>query len=323
MDTIKQSTLHQGDMPKRNLPRDVFLHLFAIVTLYWSAISFITLCWQYVNYFFPDVLNYSYGFTGSMRFALASLFIVFPLFILVSWFLNKIYTRESSVRESKVRKWLIYLTLFITALVIIGDLVFVINTFLNGEITTRFILKAFSIIVVAGVIFGYYLDDVRRNTPSKSAKYFAGASAVIILILVVGAFFIVGSPMTARSAQFDQQRVNDLQGIQYQIINYWQRKGQMPQSLTDLNDSISGYAAPTDPQTNQSYEYTVKNSNTLIFELCTTFNLSSKALNPMPKTAPVYQGREYIQNWDHTAGRVCFERTIDKQLYPPIANPIK
>src|SRR5258706_13559775 len=150
----------QTQAPKRNLPRDVFLHLFAIVTLYWSAISFITLCWQYINYFFPDVLNYNYGFSSSMKFAMASLFIVFPLFILVSWFLNNIYTKESEVRESKIRKWLIYLTLFITALVIIGDLVFVINTFLSGEITVRFILKSLSILLVAVVIFWYYLDDV-------------------------------------------------------------------------------------------------------------------------------------------------------------------
>ncbi len=307
----------QTQMPKRNLPRDVFLHLFAMVTLYWSAISFITLCWQYINYFFPDALNYNYGFTNSMRFALASLVIVFPLFLLVSWVLNKIYSKESEVRESKIRKWLIYFTLFITALVIIGDLVFVINIFLNGEITTRFILKALSIILVASVIFGYYLDDVRRNNTSKLAKTFAWVSGLIILALVIGAFFIVGSPMKARSAQFDQQRVNDLQNIQGQVLNYWQRKGAMPQNLADLNDSISGYVAPKDPQTKNSYEYNLKDSTNLSFELCATFNLPSMTSAVGPKSMPVYPG-DFSQNWDHEAGRICFERTIDQQLYPPI-----
>ena len=152
---MENNIINSNSMPKRNLPRDVFLHLLAMVTLYWSAVSFITLCWQYINYFFPDALNYNYGFTNSMRFALASLFIVFPVFILVSWFLNNIYAKESQVRESKVRKWLIYLTLFVAALVIIGDLIFVINTFLGGEITMRFILKALSVLVVAAIIFGY------------------------------------------------------------------------------------------------------------------------------------------------------------------------
>lgn len=303
--------------PKRNLPRDVFLHLFAIVTLYWSAVSFITLCWQYVNYFFPDVLYYSYGFSGPMRFALASLFIVFPLFLLVSWLLNTIYAKEAGVRESKIRKWLIYLTLFITALVIIGDLVFVINIFLNGDLTTRFILKALSIIVVAAVIFGYYLDDVRRPVPSRLAKVFAWASSLVILALVVGAFFIVGSPMKARSAQFDQQRTNDLQGIQYYVVNYWQGKGVLPNTLADLSDSISGYVAPVDPQTKQPYEYSVKDAANLTFQLCANFNLEGDMNNPKPFMPAGYQGG-ISENWNHGAGRVCFDRTIDPELYPPL-----
>ncbi len=312
----------QIEMPKRNLPRDVFLHLLAMVTLYWSAVSFITLCWQYINYFFPDTLNYGYygymGFAGPIRFAISSLVIVFPVFILVSWFLNKIYAKEAAVRESKIRKWLIYLTLFVAALVIIGDLIFVVNTFLGGEIKARFILKALSILVVAAVIFGYYLDDVRRAAPSKSARYFAWATSVVILISVIGAFFIVGSPMQARRQQFDQQRASDLQTIQYQVVNYWQRKGTMPQSLSDLSDSISGYSAQKDPETGNAYGYNVKDSANLIFELCATFNLQSSQSNG-PKAVPMYYpGDLYSQNWDHSAGRVCFERTIDQQLYPPV-----
>jgi len=306
--------------PKRNLPRDVFLHLLAIVTLYWSAISFITLCWQYINYFFPDVLNYGYyDFGSSIRFAVSSLIIVFPIFILVSWFLNKIYTKESQVRESKIRKWLIYLTLFVSSLVIIGDLVFVINTFLGGEITARFILKALSVLLVAGMVFGYYLDDVRRATPSKSAKYFGGGAAMLILLAIVGSFFIIGSPMKARLQQLDQRRVNDLQNIQYQVVNYWQRKGELPKNLADLNDSISGYIVPVDPE-NKPYEYTIKNAVILNFELCAVFSTEYVGGLDGRKSVPAYPVYDGMasQTWDHAAGRVCFDRTIDKQLYPPL-----
>lgn len=302
--------------PKRNLPRDVFLHLFAMVALYWSAISFIALCWQYVNYFFPDALNNYYygGFSGPIRFAIASLIIIFPLFMLVSWLLQRIYTQESVVRESKIRKWLIYLTLFVASLVIIGDLVFVINTFLNGEITARFVLKALSVLAVAAVVFWYYLDDVRRSASSPSAKYFAIITSIVVAAAVIGAFFIVGSPMAARKAQFDQQRVSDLQGIQWQIVNYWQRKGELPKMLTDLNDSISGYAVPTDPETQQPYEYIAQRIAIPSFQLCATFNLASNEKEPR---AAVPYG-DISQNWNHSAGRHCFNRTIDQQLYPPL-----
>lgn len=309
---------------KRNIPRDVFLHLLAIVTLYWSAVSFVTLMWQYINYFIPDVLNnfYYVGFSSLIRFAVSSLVIVFPVFIGVSWYLNKIYAREYAVRESKIRKWLIYLTLFIASLVIIGDLISIVNTLLNGEVKLRFILKALSILLVAVVVFWYYLDDVRRETPTKLAKPFAIITGVIILISVIGAFFIVGTPNAARLAQLDQQRISDLQNIQSQVVNYWQRKEVLPNSLSDLEDSISGYRVPTDPQTDKAYEYKIKDVASLSFELCSTFNKEGSDQYGQMKPISVYTQVGKGDNWQHPAGDYCFERTIDKQLYPPL-NKIK
>ena len=318
----------QTQTPKRNLPRDVFLHLLVVVTLYWSAISFVALLWQYINYFFPDALNryYNYfSFTGPIRFAVASLIIVFPIFIFVSWHLNKIYAKESQVRESKIRKWLIYLTLFVASLIIIGDLVSVINTFLGGEITARFILKALSVLLVAGMVFGYYLDDVRKSMPSKSAKYFAWTTSTIVLIVIVGAFFIIGSPAGARLAQFDQQKISDLQNIQYQVVNYWQRKEKLPEKLTDLQDSISGFVVPADSQTGISFEYNIKNYEALTFELCAVFNKQGEDSNRYYETVP-YPDPASVKsqyNWSHQAGRVCFERIIDKEFYPPLNKATK
>lgn len=303
---------------KRNLPRDLFLHLLAIVTLYWSAVTFVMLMWQYVNYFFPDVLNnYNYlAYTTPIRFAVASLIIVFPIFILVSWFLNRTYSKEYAVRESKIRKWLIYLTLFVAALAIIIDLVAVINTFLGGDFTIRFVLKALSVLLVAVVVFWYYLDDVRREAPTKLAKPFAWATGAIILVSVVGAFFIVGSPATARLMQYDQQKITDLQEIQNRIVYYWQSKEILPASLSELNDSI-GFTVPTDPQ-NQGYEYNVLNVENLSFELCATFNKEGADMyvEARPLSVPA---KGLLENWQHPAGHYCFERTIDKQLYPPFS----
>jgi len=306
---------------KRNIPRDLFLHLLAIVALYWSAISFTTLLWQFVDYFFPDSLYYFQSSLSSIRFSVSSLVIVFPVFILVSWYLNKIYKKEFAVRESKIRKWLIYLTLFIASLVIIGDLIFVINSFLGGATTISFVLKAISILFVAGIIFGYYLDDVRKEFPTKLAKPFAWATSILVLAAIIGAFFIIGTPNSARLIQYDMQKVSDLQTIQAQIINYWQKKSALPNSLSDLNDPISGFVAPTDPQTKKSYEYNIKDIAGLSFELCANFNKPSQVNQQGISNAefPVAGAPASIsQNWNHATGRVCFERTIDKQLYAPL-----
>jgi hypothetical protein len=313
----------QTQIPKRNLPRDVFLHLLAIVTLYWSSITFVTLLWQFINNFLPDVLTDAYMYQAKfelMRFAVSSLFIVFPLFIFVSWFLNKIYKREAVVRESKIRKWLLYFTLFVAALVVVGDLVSVINNLLSGETTFRFILKALSVLLVAGFVFGYYLDDVRRDVPSKYGKHFAYATGLLVLIAIIGSFFVIGSPTTARLMQFDLQKVSDLSSIQYQILNYWQSKEKLPEKLSDLTDSISGFKAPINPQTNSQYEYIVIDAVNLKFQLCADFNKPSE--RNQPKSLIYYPG-QMSENWDHLEGRFCFERQIDKQLYPINKNIIK
>jgi hypothetical protein len=306
----------------RNLPRDVFLHLLAIVALYWSSISFVTLLWQFINYFFPDPINryYNYlSFSGPIRFAVSSLIIVFPIFILVSWILNKIYRKEAVVRESKIRKWLLYLTLFVASLVIIGDLVTVINIFLGGEITIRFVLKAVSVLFTAGIIFWYYLDDVRRDAPAKTAKYFAWVTSILVLALIIGSFFIVGSPATARLIQFDQQKISDLQQTQYQIVNYYQGKEKLPNSLPELEDSISGFKIPTDPQTGESYEYAILDAENFEFELCAKFNKDGQILNREPNPIGL-SPKSTLENWEYQEGRFCFKRKIDPQLYPPFNN---
>jgi hypothetical protein len=148
-------------------PKDVFLHLLAMVTLYTSAINFGILIFRYINIYFPDLLENSYYYDrvsqlSGIRWAIASLIIVFPVYILITWFLNKIYLADPNKRNFRIRRWLIYLTLFIAAVVIIGDLVTLVYNLLGGELTVRFILKILTVLFIAGSIFGYYFWDLRK-----------------------------------------------------------------------------------------------------------------------------------------------------------------
>lgn len=152
-------------MPERTSPKDVFLHLLAIIALYISAGSLITLLFQYINLAFPDLLN-TYermGVISAIRWSISALVIIFPVYVLASWFLNKSYLQMPTKRNLRIRKWLIYFTLFVAALIIIGDLVTLIYSFLGGELTTRFIFKALAILAVTGAVFGYYFADVKRH----------------------------------------------------------------------------------------------------------------------------------------------------------------
>lgn len=99
----------------------------------------------------------------AIRWSVASLIIAFPIFLYVSRLLSRAVRRDPSKRASKVRKWLTYMTLFIAAGVIIGDLIALVYNFLAGELTLRFLLKVLTVGTIAGTIFGYYLWDLRQE----------------------------------------------------------------------------------------------------------------------------------------------------------------
>jgi len=146
-------------------PKDFFLHLLSMVTLYVSAISFTVIAFQAINIWIPDAVNQyasADGAKDAIRTALAFLIVVFPVYLFTSWTLTKSYKKDASKHKLWIRKWLVYFTLFIAALIIIGSTIALVMTFLNGEITVRFLLKLIVVLFVTGSIFGYYLWDEKN-----------------------------------------------------------------------------------------------------------------------------------------------------------------
>lgn len=295
-------------------PRDVFLHLLSVGTLYVSAVSLIALLFQYVNRFLPDPLSYEYGIGDALRRSIATIIIVFPVYVLTAWYFHKEEASQPERREIKIRKWLVHLTLFVSAITVIVDLVTLVYKFLGGELSPRFALKVLAVLVVAAGVFWYYLWDLKRpaGAVAVQTKNILRAIVAVIAGVIIGGFFLVGSPQNQRLVRFDQQRIQDLQIIQQEAINYWQQKEKLPASLDELNNDITGFRAPKDPETKGAYEYTAISG--LTFELCADFKTSSKDNQRMTESMRPY-GDPYQQNWDHGQGRTCFSRTIDPELY--------
>jgi hypothetical protein len=313
-------TLHKT----RTSPKDFFLYLGVIVTLYVSAISLLRLLFETINTIFPDPLEFRGGFSsGSLRAAIAALIVVFPLYVFLSWYTEYDYKKHPEKREISIRKWLVYLTLFVAGITLVVDLIVLIDRFLEGDLTTRFVFKVFAVFFVSAAVFGYFIYNLRRDTGSRNnyLKVFAWGASIVVLASVVGGFFVIGSPATQRQLRFDNRRVDDLQSLQWQIIRFWQRKGNLPENLNELEDPIIGFQVPLDPENGEIYGY--EKVSDLTFKLCADFNLPSghrvgknTPPSPYPKALP---SREWVENsWEHKDGRVCFERTIDPELYPPI-----
>lgn len=297
--------------------RDIFLHLLSIIALYLVSFAFGRLLFSAINVYFPDPLAYNRDEYESLRFAIASIIVVFPVYFFVTRFLVR-ERAKPEYQDVRLRRWLVYLTLFLAAIVIITDLVTLLYTLLDGEITARFILKVLAVLVIAGAVFYYYLWELKARVPA--IRMFVAGTIVVVIVAVVLGFFLIGSPSHRRAVRFDERRVQDLQNLQYQVINYWQLKEKLPGALGDLKNDISGFVPPTDPQTKAAYEYSVV--DTRVFQLCATFttdaNTVSSQETPRPFAPYPYEGKPYGDNWQHGAGRTCFTRTIDPQLYPPM-----
>lgn len=282
-------------------PKDFFLYLGVTVTLYWSVGSFLSLLFEYINTLFPSDLDFfNDPFSPQIRFAIASLIVVFPIYIILSKLINKDITNIPEKKDLPVRKWLIFLTLFIAGIAVIVDLITLVNTFLGGDLTARFILKVIVVFGVVGGAFMYYLHDLKGNITNR--KMIGWAVSIIVILSLVSSFLIIGSPKEVRDLRFDQEKVNDLSMIQNQIIQYWQTKDSLPLELSALNDSVIGFTVPTDAQTGEDYEYQVLEKYT--FNLCAVFNEEGDS-----------QYRYKDDSWKHEAGKVCFERTIDPDRF--------
>lgn len=145
--------------------REAFLYLVSFITLYITAFSFGALVFQFITIWFPDSLQPSYqdSSLSGMRMAIASLIIAFPLYVFLMRVLKKLTQQDPSRRESGVRKWLTYLTLVVAAGIIIGDFIAIVFHLLGGELPMRFILKALTVLIITGSIFGYYLSDLQKE----------------------------------------------------------------------------------------------------------------------------------------------------------------
>ena len=327
------------DKPKVT-PKDFFLWAGAMVALYISVVSYMTLLFSYIDFVFPDALDSYYDpYSSGMRFAMAAVIVLFPLYVFLMYLIRGDIEKNGLKNELWVRRWALVLTIFVAGFTIAGDLITLVNYFLGGDLSIRFMLKVVIVLLVAGGALLHFLADIWGFwVKNRKQALMVGWGAVALIIVTIGAgFLIMGTPGQVRLYRFDDQKIGDLQNMQYQIVNYWQQKQKLPAVAGDLNDALGGYTLPLDPQTRASYGYSVLAP--LTFKLCATFNAETQPYSQYAKrgrvpgspvaapTKPMMPGATgqdlEAEPWVHGLGETCFTRTIDPQRYPPFAKPTK
>lgn len=297
---------------------DFFLNLGVIVALYATVMSLVTLLFTTIDAAFPGVVSVYQYYSPSISMPIAILVISFPILILLSWILEKGYRTEPEKKGLAIRKWLSYLTLFVAGGVLAGDLIAVIYKFLDGQdLTTGFLLKALVVLLVAAFVFMHYIQDIRDRVSAKCRKTRPIVMTIIILASIIWGFSVLGSPKTQRLIKYDNQKIMDLQEIQWQVISYWQMNGFLPASLEQIISNKEYFVTvPTDPQFEKSYRYEKKGEMT--FELCAEFNEENTRDQNRYGGQVSYPKGSVIQNenWNHGKGEQCFTRIVDPVAYP-------
>lgn len=144
-------------------PREAFLYLVLFTTLFLAVFNLGGALFDLIERAVPDPAETRYHGDTSLRWHLAYLIVSFPVFLFLTWRQGRELQRDPTKRASRVRKWLTYLTLFVAAGFIVGDLVALVFHFLEGELTLRFLSKVLVVALLAGTTFGYYLWDLRRD----------------------------------------------------------------------------------------------------------------------------------------------------------------
>ncbi len=284
--------------------RDAFFHLLNFFCLYSGFFAVAWLFFSFFNWVFPDLaLNpYSYDDSGSIRWFIATIIITAPLFFALSRWLLKDMNRNPEKASSQIRRWLTYLTLFLAAMAMVGNLITLVFYVLDGDLSIRFLCKVATLFLMSGLVFAYYFVSLRRPVTDRAwHRSFGLAAGAIVMIAIITGFAVAGSPATRRLQRLDDQRLSSVRSVAsaaYSVVH-----GQVkplptgvtlypaPKTIEELQQkTLIDSVTIRDPETGELYEY--RATGQYAIEVCATFALERK--------------EAFEESWNHPAGRACF-----------------
>lgn len=291
------------------------LQLGSLISLYLSLSFLLVLLFNLVNLVYPDATDNVYQIesaSSSIRLGIAMVMVFFPTYLALTRQVNKNRRTSKDSNYLSLTKWLIYLSLLVGGGVLLGDLVAVIMTFLEGEITQRFILKAGAVLVVVGAALDYYILDARGYwiKREQGSVIFAGITALVVVLSVGFGFSHIETPSAVREQKLDQTQVSDLQNIQWKIQDFITVNDSLPESIAVAYEPV-GSKIPTAPENRPTYTYSITDKG---FNLCATFSQPSSVNEELygPTQIAISKQKQILNpdTWSHGTGEVCFERIV-------------
>lgn len=144
---------------------EAFFYALMFISLAVVAVHVTQLGFELIKRAIPDpVLGETiYGHDRTIRRSIASLIVFAPLFFWLNARSLRATRDDPGKRLSPVRRWLTYLTLLIGAVTLLGDLIWLVFSLLQGELTAQVAAKAVFLAVVAGTVMFYFRTETREG----------------------------------------------------------------------------------------------------------------------------------------------------------------
>lgn len=293
-------------------PREAFLHLLLFVSLATWVTALGSLLFDLINVRFPLSGEYPAKNLESFRYGIAAMAVAFPLFGLVLRRIRRDIAANPARAMDPIRRWLSYLALFAAALILLGDGIGLVVSFLKGDLTVRFVLKAGIIAALAGGVIGWLQQNLREH-PSRvrSRRTLWYGLCAVALATVTASAWVAGGPWQARLRAQDDGRIRDLRAIYHAVSVFHREQGHLPASLEACNTNPGTFIRrPNDPVTGAPYGYEITGDNA--FTLTATFALPSRG----SADDGDYADPQQDGFWRHDSGAARFPIDLGKGKEP-------
>lgn len=170
---IPTSSTKHGPSVELNL-WDAFEHILMFISLFVFVIALIFMLNQFVDIFLPDPLKYDYrygdyyGYSGNwyneaIKVPLAMIIVSFPFFAFMFIRIQKRTHLNPELRKMLLRKILIYLTLIVTFVTLLYNVIAIIFNFLNGDLSINFFAHFAVSTSICAIVFGYFVRVVKDD----------------------------------------------------------------------------------------------------------------------------------------------------------------
>lgn len=203
----------------------------------------------------------------------ATLLVSLPIALVFGSLLNRELRLGRLSLESRLRAWMIYIILAVTLFSFIQGLYGIVASYFDGTITTMGFLNNLYIVLLDGMILGYFGSDITRKTPNTLTLPMTLCSLGFITTVLATLGVVIAttdSPDHVRKMRHDSEVAGLFGNASESINTFTERKGHMPSSWADVARSD----VPLSDKTPEYFEY--KKTGDKTYELCATFHFDSE-----------------------------------------------